>query len=147
MLIGDGPARPSLERLVRQLSLTDVVRFAGARPNEPNLHRLFDISVLSSWSEAFPNTIVEAMAAGRPVVATDVGGVKDAVLNGQTGLLVAPRAPADLAEAIEQLLFHSELRRVMGDAGQRRARDHFHATSVLATLESLYDRLLTARVG
>lgn len=147
VLIGDGPARPSLERLVRQLSLTDIVRFAGARPNEPNLHHLFDISVLSSWSEAFPNTIVEAMAAGRPVVATDVGGVMDAVVHGQTGLLVAPRAPADLAEAIEQLLVHSELRRAMGDAGQRRAREHFHATSVLATLESLYDRLLGSRVG
>ena len=145
VLIGDGPARSSLERLVRQSGLTDVVRFAGARPNEPNLHHLFDISVLSSWSEAFPNTILEAMAAARPVVATRVGGVMDAVSDGETGLLAAPRAPADLAEAIQRLLFHSELRRAMGGAGQRRARDHFHATSVMSTLESLYDRLLASR--
>ena len=145
VLVGDGEARASLEQLVGQLELTDVVRFAGARPNEPNLHRLFDVSVLSSVSEAFPNTILEAMAAGRPVVATRVGGVMDAVLEGETGLLVPARAAADLATAIEHLLLQPGLRRAMGQAAQRRAREKFHATSVLLTLESLYDRLLRSR--
>ena len=145
VLVGDGDARPSLERLVRQLCLGDIVRFAGVRPHEPNLHHLFDISVLSSLSEAFPNTIVEAMAAGRPVVATRVGGVMDAVVEGETGALVPARQPGDLAGAIETLLLNPELRRAMGDAAQRRARAQFHATSVLASLESLYDRLLVSR--
>jgi glycosyltransferase involved in cell wall biosynthesis len=145
VLFGDGPSRASLEQLVRRLDLTDVVRVAGERPNEPNLHHLFDISVLSSWSEAFPNTIVEAMAAGRPVVATRVGGVMDAVMDGETGMLVAPRAPSELAAAIEQLLLHPEMRQSMGEAAERRARDQFHATSVMATLESLYSRLLASR--
>jgi glycosyltransferase involved in cell wall biosynthesis len=144
VLVGVGETRSLLEGLVRQLGLADVVRFAGARPNEPNLHHLFDISVLSSLSEAFPNTIVEAMAAGRPTVATRVGGVMDAVVDGETGTLVPPRDPACLANAIEHLLLHPEQRQAMGAAAQRRARARFHAASVLPALESLYDRLLMA---
>ncbi len=145
VLVGDGPSQRSLEHLVRELALTDVVRFAGVRPNEPNLHHLFDISVLSSLSEGLPNTIVEAMAAGKPVVATRVGGVSDAVVDGETGTLVAHGSPADLASAIERLLLHPSLRETMGDAARRRARARFHVTKVLATLESLYDRLLMSR--
>lgn len=146
VLVGDGPSRPSLERLVRQLNLNDVVRFAGVRPNEPNLHHLFDISVLSSLSEGLPNTIVEAMAAGKPVVATRVGGVTDAVVEGETGTLVAPRSSTDFAFAIEQLLRDPQLRESMGNAARRRARAKFHVTSVLGTLEGLYERLLMSRV-
>ena len=145
VLVGDGESRPSLERLVCRLHITDIVRFAGARPNDANLHRLFDVSVLSSVSEAFPNTIVEAMAASRPVVATRVGGVMDAVVDGETGSLVAARDVTALASAIEHLLLHPELRRAMGTAAQRRARAQFHASSVLPSLEALYDRLLTSR--
>ncbi|HZI43473.1 MAG TPA: glycosyltransferase [Gemmatimonadaceae bacterium] len=144
VLVGDGEARPSLERLTRQLGLADVVHFAGIRANEPNLHHLFDISVLCSVSEAFPNSIVEAMAAGKPVVATRVGGIVDAVADGRTGLLVAPRDPTALASAIEQLLIKPERRRDMGRAGARRARAQFHVNHVLPSLESLYDRLLVA---
>jgi glycosyltransferase involved in cell wall biosynthesis len=145
VLVGDGEARPSLERRTRELGLTDVVHFAGVRPNEPNLHHLFDISVLCSLSEAFPNSIVEAMAAGKPVVATRVGGIVDAVVDGQTGLLVAPRQPAALAGAIERLLIDPALRRHWGDAAARHARAQFHANHVLPSLESLYDRLLARR--
>jgi len=115
------------------------------RPNEPNLHRLFDISVLCSLSEAFPNSIVEAMAAGKPVVATRVGGVVDAVIDGETGLLVAPREPAALAAAIEQLLTQPDRQREMGAAAARRARTQYHANRVLPALEALYERLLAAR--
>ncbi|HKW49510.1 MAG TPA: glycosyltransferase [Gemmatimonadaceae bacterium] len=145
VLVGDGELRLRLEALVRQLGLTDTVVFAGARPNEPNLHHLFDISVLSSLSEGLPNTIVEAMAAGKPVVATRVGGVVDAVLDGETGTLVPARSPTDFATAIEQLLLHTTLRQSMGDAARRRARSEFHVTNVLGRLESLYERLLTSR--
>jgi glycosyltransferase involved in cell wall biosynthesis len=145
VLVGDGGEQPSLERLTRQLGLTEVVHFAGVRPNEPNLHHLFDISVLCSLSEAFPNSIVEAMAAGKPVVATRVGGIVDAVVEGQTGLLVAPRTPAALAAAIEQLLIDPGLRYRLGEAGARRARAQFHANHVLPSLQSLYERLLSAR--
>ena len=145
VLIGDGEARPSLERLARQLGVTDVVHFAGVRPNEPNLHHLFDISVLCSLSEAFPNSILEAMAAGKAVVATRVGGVVDAVVDRETGLLVEAGHPAALAHAIEQLLIDPGRRRALGEAAVRRARAQFHADHVLPSLESLYDRLLSSR--
>lgn len=147
VIVGDGPARISLEEYVNALGVADIVRFAGARPNEPNLHRLFDISVLSSVSEAFPNTIIEAMAAGRPVVATRVGGVADAVDDGETGALVPPGSPAQLAEAIARLLSSSECRYAMGTRAQRRARDEFHAARVLPELEMLYERLLMSRAS
>ena len=145
VLVGDGQARQSLECLVRKLGLMELVHFAGVRPNEPNLHHLFDVSVLCSQSEAFPNSIVEAMAAGKPVVATRVGGVVDAVVEGETGFLVPPRQPAALAAAIGRLLTEPERRREMGRAGARRARAQYHASRVLPSLESLYERLLSAR--
>lgn len=145
VLIGDGEARPSLERLTRQLGLTAAVHFAGIRPNEPNLHHLFDVSALCSSSEAFPNSIVEAMAAGKPVVATRVGGIVDAVVDGQTGFLVAPGTPSAVATAIERLLIEPGLRRQLGEAAARRARARFHADQVLPALESLYLRLLSTR--
>jgi glycosyltransferase involved in cell wall biosynthesis len=144
VLVGDGETRPSLERLARQLGLGAVVHFAGMRANEPNLHHLFDISVLCSVSEAFPNSIVEAMAAAKPVVATRVGGIVDAVVDGDTGLLVPPRDPTALAAAIERLLIDPERRRELGRAAARRARAQFHVNHVLPALESLYDRLLSA---
>jgi glycosyltransferase involved in cell wall biosynthesis len=145
VLVGEGEARRSLERLMRQLGLTEVVHFAGFIPNEHNLHHLFDISVLCSVTEAFPNTIVEAMAAGTPVVATRVGGVVDAVVDGETGFLVPPGRPAAVAAAIEQLLVDPIRRRALGEAAARRARTQFHANRVLPSLEALYDRLLAAR--
>ena len=145
VLVGDGPSRRPIERLVRELHLADVVKLAGVKPNEPNLHHFFDVSVLSSLSEALPNTIVEAMAAGKPVVATRVGGVTDAVIDGETGTLITRRSPIELASAIERLLLDPALRETMGNAARRRARAHFHVTSALGTLESLYERLLTSR--
>ena len=145
VLVGDGEMRPALEQLTSTLGVADIVRFAGLRPQEPNLHHLFDISVLSSISEAFPNSIVEAMAAGKPVVATRVGGVADAVVDGETGLLVPPRDAAALAAAVDQLLIAPERRHGMGAAAAARARARFHASTVLSALESLYDGLLALR--
>jgi glycogen synthase len=82
------------------------------------------------------------MAAGRPVVTTAVGGAADAVRDGTTGFLVRPREPEALAAAIERLLRDPELRRAMGEAGQRIARAEYHASRVIASLEALYERLL-----
>ena len=141
VLVGDGETRQALEALVRELGLEREVRFAGMRPNEPNIQHLFDISVLPSLSEGFPNVIVEAMAAGVPVVATDVGGSRDAVREGETGFLVPPGDPGRLAAAVERLLEDPSLRARMGNAACLIAREAFHASSVLPLLESLYERL------
>jgi glycosyltransferase involved in cell wall biosynthesis len=144
VLVGEGECRPMLESLTRTLDLEGRVHFAGRQPNEPNLHHLFDISVLCSVSEGFPNSIVEAMAAARPIVASDVGGISDAVSDGETGLLVPPSNPARLATAIDVLLLDPERRHALGAAGHDRARARYHAATVLESLEALYDRLLGA---
>jgi glycosyltransferase involved in cell wall biosynthesis len=142
VIVGQGPELERLRALTNELGIGDRVRFAGLRPQIPSFHFLFDISVLCSISEGFPNSLVEAMAAGRPIVATDVGGVRDAVRDGENGLLVPARNPATLADALMALLADPARRRAMGEAGAERARREFHARVVVASLADLYDRLL-----
>src|SRR5258708_20758858 len=88
VMMGAGDQQAALEALGTELGVGSMLRFAGVRPNLPNLNRLFDVSVLCSLSEGFPNTLVEAMAAERPVVATRVGGIVDAVEEDRNGLLL-----------------------------------------------------------
>ena len=140
MLVGDGESRAALEAQATQLGIGERVHFAGFRPNEPNLHHVFDISVLTSLSEGFPNSLVEAMAAGRPVVATAVGGNADAV-RPETGFLVSVGASAQLASAIERLISDDTLRERMGAAARDVAQEEYHAGSVIPRLEQLYLRL------
>ncbi len=141
VLVGSGPYRPALEARVAALDLGHIVRFAGARPNLPNLHRVFDVSVLCSWSEGFPNSIVEAMAAERPVVATSVGGIPDAVEHEHTGVLVPARDVAALAAALERLLASPSLRAEMGRRGLERASLRFTAAVVLPSVTDFYAQL------
>lgn len=140
VLVGDGELRSTLEALARELGIRSRVHFAGVRDNEPNLHRLFDISVLASTSEGFPNSLVEAMAAGRPVIATNVGGNADAV-RADTGFLVPPGNPERFGSALERLLADDPLRYRMGAAARDIARAEYHAESVIPRLEHLYRRL------
>jgi L-malate glycosyltransferase len=146
VLVGDGPDREALARRAEVLGIDGTVRFAGHRGQDPNLHRLFDISVLCSLREGFPNSIVEAMAAARPVVATNVGGIPDAVAEGETGLLVPPQRPDRLAEALDALLADPDRRAQMGAMAQRRARERYHVDAVLPKLEKLYVSLVGRRV-
>ncbi|HEY8174213.1 MAG TPA: glycosyltransferase [Gemmatimonadaceae bacterium] len=147
VLFGDGECREALEASATRLGIAGRTHFGGQRPNDPNLHHLFDISVLCSSSEGFPNSIVEAMAAATPVIATDVGGNSDAVHAGETGLLVPPGSPQALAAAIDQLLGDGDQRRKLGAAGQRRARQHYHEAVVLPSLEALYERLVVEQTS
>lgn len=146
VIVGDGECRAELEALTAALGIQAQVHFAGIRDNEPNLHHLFDISVLCSRSEGFPNSIVEAMAAARPVVATAVGGNVDAVSAGETGLLVPPADPRALSAAIGSLLRDPARGRAMGVEGARRARARYHAGEVVRALEELYEELVGAAV-
>jgi glycosyltransferase involved in cell wall biosynthesis len=145
VVVGEGPERERLAQLATALGIGEVVRFAGLRPQVPSFHYLFDVSVLCSVSEGFPNSLIEAMAAGRPIVATDVGGVRDAVRDGENGLLVPARDPAALASALGRLLADRDQRVTFGSAGERRARHEFHARVVVGALERLYDQLLSER--
>jgi glycosyltransferase involved in cell wall biosynthesis len=141
ILVGDGPERPRLTEETKALGIEQMVHFAGERPPAPNLHGLFDVSVLCSTSEAFPNSILEAMAAARPVVATNVGGNPDAVREGETGLLV-PSADADaLASAIFRLYSEPALRTSFGAVGRANAETGYGAPAVIEQVERLYEQL------
>jgi glycosyltransferase involved in cell wall biosynthesis len=141
VLVGDGPERQRLESLAGELGITGIVHMAGERAQSPNLHGLFDVSVLCSTSEAFPNSVLEAMAAARPVVATNVGGTPDAVRDGATGLLVPPSDPTQLAFAIRRLHSDPALRTTLGYAGRDAARVGYSADAVISQVEALYTRL------
>jgi len=141
VLVGDGPERGRIDALARELGIADRVHLAGERPQLPNLHGLFDVSVLCSTSEAFPNSVLEAMAASRPVVATAVGGTPDAVRDEETGLLVPPSDPSRLAGAISRLFEDPSLRAELGHAGCAAARSCYSASAVIGQVEALYTGL------
>jgi L-malate glycosyltransferase len=137
-LVGDGALRPELEAQAARLGITHRVIFAGTRSDPVNWHWAFDVSVLTSLNEGFPNTVVEAMAAAKPVVATAVGGTPDAVRDGETGFLVPPGSAAALAASLARLLEDPELCKTLGQAGRAVALDRFTAGAVMPGVEALY---------
>ena len=141
VLVGEGPERGPIEALARELRIEDRVHLAGERSQIPNLHGLFDVSVLCSTTEAFPNSVLEAMAASRAVVATDVGGTPDAVRQGTTGLLVPPSDPSRLASAILRLYAEPALRQTLGAAARSAAQSGYSAAAVISQVEALYTSL------
>lgn len=147
VLIGDGPSRSALEILAAELGVAHRVRFLGTIVSTVNLHQFFDVTVLSSRSEGFPNSIIEALAVGCPVVATDVGGVPDIVMNNRTGMLVPPNDPAALALAINRLIRDPELRRRLGSQGREQVFRRYHSDVVIANLMTVYESLVRARTG
>jgi sugar transferase (PEP-CTERM/EpsH1 system associated) len=141
-VIGDGTERAALEALADSLGVADRVHWAGHRRDVPRLLPAFDLFIQPSVHEGLPNTVLEAMAAGLPVVATAVGGTPEVVLDGIIGLLVPPRDPQALAEAITRLLGVPDLRRKMGRAGRERVERHFSIEETVRQTEALYETLL-----
>ena len=144
VLVGDGESREALTSLVRALGISDITRFAGVRPPTPGMQHLFDVSVLCSRNEGSPNAVIEAMAAGKPVVGTDVPGIRDVVIHGATGLLVPSGSAPDLAAAIDAILNDASLATRLGTHGREVARAQYHESVVLGRLTAEYRRLLQA---
>lgn len=141
VLVGDGPEMVRASQLVRDLKLDGRVTFLGLRNDVPRLWRAADVCLLTSISEGIPLTLIEAMAAGVPVVATDVGGVSEVVEHGLTGLL-APRGNEQaLASAVLQLAGDPDLRSRLGRSGMLRARDLFSEEQMHTSYGELYDAL------
>ena len=142
-LVGGTPDEgAAAEELVRARLTEDVTVLGTVEHAEmPAVYRTAAVFCLPSWYEAMPLSVLEAMACGVPVVATDVGDVARLVLDGETGLLVPPRDPPALAAALGRLLRDPELRTRMGAAGRRRVLEQFSGAAVLARLDVMYDDL------
>ncbi len=134
-----------VRRRIEELGLQEQVRLLGPRDDVPALMAAADLVVHPSHEEGFSNTILEAMSAGKAVVATAVGGIPEAVEDGVTAILVPSRSPERLAEVLVSLLTDPARARAMGEAGRRRVRERFPLEKMVRGIEGLYDELLSGR--
>jgi glycosyltransferase involved in cell wall biosynthesis len=144
VIVGEGRERGRLEAELAARSLDRRARLLGERDDVPELLSGADVFVLASRSEGLPLSVIEAMAAGLPVVASDVGGLRELVRDGETGVLVPPGDPAALADALRPLLIDHELRRRLGRAGRERAKALFDLSAFRRAHLELYRRELAA---
>ena len=144
LIVGNPDASGEDKRLLdlmRELSLDDTLIFTGLRRDVADILAAMDVAVLSSDHEGSPLSVMEYMEAARPVVATNVGGIPDLVVDGVTGILVPPRDPTALAAAISGLLDDPDLRRRLGEAGRARRRSEFDISNTVRRVEDLYEEL------
>jgi glycosyltransferase involved in cell wall biosynthesis len=142
VLAGEGELEAPLRGLASELGIADAVFFTGRCAQVGALLAASDVCVLSSTAEGFSNAILEYMAAGRAVVATDVGGARESVVEGVTGHLVPAGDDERMAARIGELLRDPARAREMGEQGRRRVAEHFSCAAQLARTEALYERLL-----
>lgn len=146
LLVGrDAGARAALEAQSAQLGLTAKVRFLGERGDVPNLLAASDIGVLASHEEGFSNAVIEGMAAGLPMVVSDVGGNAEAVTDGECGLVVPAHEPAALANALALLVDDPGRRCAMSEAARHRVAAAFSLDACVAAYETLYEELWDRR--
>ena len=141
IIAGQGELQAQLERQIKDYHLEKHVMLAGFRPDVLSLHKAFDIFVMSSVTEGLGTSLLDAMAAGKPIVGTRAGGIPEVVADGETGILVPPRDHDAMAEAIVGLLKDDTLRRQMGDAGRARARSLFSAERMVQNTLNVYQRV------
>jgi glycosyltransferase involved in cell wall biosynthesis len=145
ILVGEGPERAPLQRMIEASGLVPHVVLHGREPEARSLNPAFDIVVLASKSEGLPNALLEGQAAGRPVVATDVGGVREIVLDGVTGVLVPSDDVSAMAGALIRLASDSALRERMGLAGRTHVTTHFGMERFVREFADLYRELSSSR--
>lgn len=142
VIVGDGPLRTQARQRLEAAGVAQQAWLPGAREDIPECLRAMDLFVLPSLAEGICNTILEAMASGLPVIATEVGGNPDLVTPGKTGALVPAGTPAALAEAIRNALAHPGARKRMGQAARIRAEAAFSMDAMVAGYLGVYDSLL-----
>jgi len=142
LLVGDGPRLDEVASHVREMGLADRVEILGNRRDVPSLLAGSHAFVLSSLWEGFPISILEAMRAGLPVVASDVGGVRESVIDGETGFLTVPRDEVGLRDAITKVLADPDLRARMGRAGRAHFTSNFGKHQMLEKTLAVYRQLL-----
>jgi glycosyltransferase involved in cell wall biosynthesis len=147
VLAGDGPLRQELEAQAREQGVADRCVFLGERTDVPDLLAAADVVVLPSLFEGLPVSVLEAMAAERPVVATAIGGTDEAITGEDTGILVPPRDPAALAAAIRRLQADPGLARRLASAGRARVERAFSATGTARAVMRIYDEVVAEAEG
>lgn len=143
IIVGDGPLREETTALAKELGLGTDVFFTGLCEQVADLLSISDVCVLSSVAEGSSNSILEYMGASRPVVATNVGGAREAIIEGETGYLAPPGDYEMMAARITELLRNPERARSMGRRGRQVVEQKFSPAAQLAKTEQLYDRLLS----
>ncbi len=143
LVIGDGPDRRALELFASGLNIATNVHFTGSRGDVNELLSAVDVFTLTSTTEAFPLSVLEAMAGGLATVCTDVGGVSEAVENGRTGYLVPPGDEVQLAHKITKLLTSPDLRHIMGQAGRRRVEGSFSLERSIVATQMAFEELVS----
>ncbi len=146
LLAGDGCLQGKYEKMTDDLGIRSRVHFMGKRTDVPAILSNLTISVLCSTSEGLSNVGLESMAAGKPVIATDIGGNPEMVINGKTGRLVPPADSGSLAEAIVSLLNDPDMCRRMGENGKRQVANRFSIPAMVEGYEHLYRTLATELV-
>ena len=141
-LVGDGPERANIVAEIETRDLANYVHMLGVRDDVPDLLMRSDIFVLSSLWEGLPNAVMEAMAVGLPVVSTDVGGVQELIVHGDTGLLVSPGEPVALAQTLETLMVDRQRAKQIGLNANRYIQSHFDISARVAQLGHIYMELV-----
>jgi glycosyltransferase involved in cell wall biosynthesis len=147
LIVGDGPERSALEALARELFIAWAVRFVGTRSDVPEVLSLIDVLALSSHVEANPVSILEAMAAEKPVVATKVGSVDQSVLDGRTGCLVAPGSEEELCGRLIELLADRPRAAAFGRAGRQHVLDHASIERMVSGYEEMLEGIYRQKAG
>ncbi len=147
LLIGSGPEERRLRTLADSLGVSSCITFLGEQPDVAPYLAQMDLYVQSSVAEGMPNSVLEAMAAGLPVVATCVGGIPEVVVDGQTGLLVAPSDPSALSDALLTLLADRPVAQRFGRAGRARVEANFGEARMIREVEALLDCLVERHLG
>jgi glycosyltransferase involved in cell wall biosynthesis len=142
IIAGEGELTEAMRELAKELGLERETFFIGRVERVAELLAASDVCVLSSKAEGFSNSILEYMAASRPVVVTDVGGAREAAIDKETGFIVPPGDPAAMASRIVELLSEPDLARAMGERGRERVEQVFSCRAQLERTENLYDELL-----
>ena len=138
VLIGGGSEEERMKRMAHELGIGERVHFVGFRTDAAEWLQSVDLSVLSSVKEGLSNTVLESMAAGKPVVATDVGGNAEVIVEGETGFLVPSRSPTELGNAIARVASSRETMAAYGAAGRRRVDELFAVDAMVKHTERLY---------
>jgi len=147
VLVGDGPLKADLEKLAKEQRLGDNIFIVGSCPHDEVAcwMNAADVFVLASHAEGLPNVVLEAMACGRPVIATNVGGIPEAALDNVTALLVPPRQAAPLAATMDRLVRDADLRAQLGAAGRARVATHFTWPQSARQLAEIYSETIERR--